>query len=369
MKFHFFLYLFFWTLLIPKIFAQEDSTRSFFTDNLSVSGQFGAGFLMAHRGSLESLVNSYTSSFFFDIGKTTFGKKAWEQLYNYPTLGIGYYHGSLGNKDIFGHSDGIYGFIESPYFQEKTISFTYKFGFGLAYLNKKYDLNDNIYNVAIGSHVNYLINFSFDLRLKLLQDKLFLKTGLGFKHMSNGKTQTPNLGLNIFDWHITAGYYIGNRKSKIKKHIHQRKKHTFIAVIAGGLKEFTVPDLGKYFAGNTTLEYEYSIRNKISGGVGADVFYDGVVDKELSLLDDSESRTHAVRFGLHATYVIYYHKIGFIVQFGSYLAPYYRDDGYIYHRVGFRTKITKHLLANITMKTHWGKADIVEFGLAYFLSK
>lgn len=304
-----------------------------------------------------------------EIAKTTYGKKSWEQLYNFPSLGMGYFHGNLGNDEVFGIADALYGFIEAPYAPEKKVSFGYKFGFGLAHLSKKADLYQNIYNLAIGSHFNAFIHFSFDLKLNLMQNRLFVKTGLGFKHMSNGKIQTPNLGLNIFDWHLTTGYYFGRRIPQIYKPLPIRNKHTFMAILAGGVKEFTEPNLGKYFAGNTTLEYEYAIQNKISVGLGTDLFYDGVVDKELSQNDDPKATVHALRAGIHASYIIYYHKIGFIVQMGSYIAPYYEGNGYIYHRVGFRAKITEHILANLTMKTHWAKADIVEFGLGYYFSK
>jgi len=369
MKLRFLALLFLIAFYFQFAFGQHDSARYRFKDNLYFSAQLGSGFLIAHRSSLAPLVNSYTQSLFVEIAKSSFGKKAWQQLYNYPSLGIGYYHGSLGNNDIFGHSNGIYGFIEAPYFPEKKVSFTYKFGFGLAYLSKKFDLYDNIYNVAIGSHINYLIVFSFDFKFNLLHNKLFIKTGLGFKHMSNGKTQTPNLGLNIADWHLTAGYYIGERNSHITKSIERRNKQTFMLIVAGGLKEFTTPNLGKYFAGNTTFEYEHAFKTKISFGTGLDIFYDGVVHKELNQKEDNNAFAHAIRYGLHGTYVIYYHKVGFVIQMGTYIAPNYKDDGYIYHRVGFRAKITEHLLANLTMKTHWGRADIVEFGLGYYVSK
>jgi len=369
MKLKTFLYLLILISIHQTSIAQNDSIKYKFTDNLYISGQYGAGFLIAHRGSLESLVNTYTYSFIVEVAKTSYGKKAWEQLYNFPSLGIGYFHGNLGNDEVFGIGDALYGFIEAPYSLEKKLSFGYKFGVGVAYLSEKADLYDNIYNLAIGSHINAFVHFSFDIKLNLLQNRLFIKTGLGFKHMSNGKIQTPNLGLNLLDWHITSGYYFGRRIPQINKTLPIRDKNTFMVIIAGGPKEFTEPNLGKYFAGNTTIEYEYSIQNKISTGLGADLFYDGVAHKELDTEEDSKPGLHATRFGIHASYIIYYHKIGFIVQMGSYIAPYYKDDGYLYHRVGFRAKITNHLLANITMKTHWAKADIVEFGLGYYFSK
>ena len=369
MRLKFILSLSFILLLVQLSFSQKDSLKYSFSDNLYVSGQYGGGFLIAHRSSLEPLVNTYTHSFLLEIGKTSYGKKSWEQLYNYPTLGLGYYHGNLGNDDIFGTTNALYGFIEAPYFPEKKVAFGYKFGFGLAYLSEKFDIDKNIYNVAIGSHINFFIHFSFDGKLNLLQDRLFIKTGLGFSHMSNGKTQTPNLGLNILDWHLSMGYYLGQRIPHYSSNFPKPSKHLFMFIVAGGFKEFTEANLGKYFAGNTTIEYEYSVGNKINWGLGSDIFYDGVVHEELIQKNDTKASQHATRVGLHASYTIYYHKVGFIIQMGSYIAPYYTDDGYIYHRVGFRVKISKNLLANLTMKTHWGRADIVEFGLGYYFTK
>ncbi len=350
-------------------FAQKDSSKVKFSDNLFISSQYSRGILLAHRESLSSLIKDYTTSVLIEVGKSTYGKKPWQELYRYPSLGIGYFYSTLGNDDVFGKMNALYGFIDAPYFQQGVFNFDFTFGFGLAYLNKKYDLEDNIYNIAIGSHINYFVRFSFDFKANLLDQKLYIKTGLGLNHSSNGKIQTPNLGLNLADWHLSAGYYFGRQNTRIKQAFPKREKHTFMFIAAGGLKEFTEPNHGKYFAGNTTFEYLYSVMKKSSWGAGADYFYDGVVNERLIQSRDSNPFLHAGRLGIHATYSINYGKIGFIVQLGTYIAPYYKDDGYLYHRIGFRAKLTKHLLANVSMKTHWARADIVEFGLGYYFTK
>jgi len=355
--------------LFSKVQAQNDSLKHKFSDNLFISAQYGGGILLAHRASLASLVNEYPYNFSIEIGKSTWGDKSWQQIYKYPSLGIGYLHTSLGNETIFGHADAVYAFMDSPYFRKGQFSFNFKFGLGLAYVSNKFNLEENIYNIAIGSNFNYLVHFNFDFKYNLLDDKLFLKTGLGFNHMSNGKMQTPNLGLNLLDWHLSAGYYLGQRKNRITKKIQKRDKHIFMAIVSGGVKEFTEPNLGKYFAGNITLEYEHPVGNKIAFGAGTDYFYDGVIHQKLIDLDDTKASLHAGRLGVHASYSINYSKISFIVQLGVYINPYYKDDGLIYDRIGFRYKITNHIVLNTTMKTHWGRADIIEFGMGYYFSK
>jgi hypothetical protein len=351
------------------LFAQPDSTKNKFIDNIYISSQFGKGLAVAHRSSLQPLVKEYPSLLHIEIGKTTYGNKSWQNLYNYPSLGIGYYRSTLGNREILGTCNSLYGFIETPYYTERKITLQYKFGFGLAYLDKTYNLDNNIYNSAIGSHINFFVHLSFDAKINLYNKKWYLKTGIGLTHMSNGKTQTPNLGLNLIDFHINTCYYFGDRINNIPKKKHYRKPHTFIGIITGGFKEFSAPNLGKYFAGSTIIEYEYAIKNKLSVGTGFDCFYDGVLHKTFKNENDPSALRHAIRTGIHAGITYYFGDVGFVLQVGSYIKPYYQDISPIYKRFGLRAKINKHLIANLSLKTHWAKADIIEIGLAYYIEK
>ena len=335
-------------------------------DDFFIDIQYGAGITTAHRPSLTSLIKEYPYILNFEIGRAMNGNKAWHQLFNYPYLGVGYAHFTLGNNEVFGNANTVYGFIDVPYFPEKKLSFDYKIGFGLSYLSECFNVKNNIYNFAIGSHLNVYFNLAFDLKYHLLKNRWTIGTGIGFIHSSNGKIQSPNLGLNVLDFHLSSRYFFGKRRPKTSKEYSYSNKHTFMIIGAGGAKEYSAPNKGKFFAGNFTTEYEYRNSNKISWGIGSDVFYDGVLQDEYKWENDKVPFLHANRAGLHLTYAFHYHKVDFIIQMGSYLFPYNTDDGYFYHRVGFRVPISKHILANLTMKTHWARADIVEFGLGYY---
>ena len=45
----------------------------------------------------------------------------------------------------------------------------------------------------------------------------------------------------------------------------------------------------------------------------------------------------------------------------------YDMDNELYHRVGMRYQFDNGLLLNMVLKTHWAKADYVEYGIGYTL--
>jgi hypothetical protein len=57
--------------------------------------------------------------------------------------------------------------------------------------------------------------------------------------------------------------------------------------------------------------------------------------------------------------------MNFILGMGVYLRDVYNPDGRLYHRIGMRYHATKHWSANLVLKSHWAKADYVEYGIGY----
>ena len=48
-----------------------------------------------------------------------------------------------------------------------------------------------------------------------------------------------------------------------------------------------------------------------------------------------------------------------------YLRDRYRPNGPLYHRIGFRYQLKNGLYGNVTLKSHWAKADYMELGIGY----
>lgn len=348
--------------------AVQDSLGFFRNRNIFVSAQMAKGYLLAHRTSLSAVSKDYTNSLMIELGTKTIGKKAWQSVYNNPSLGMGYFHSTLSNNEVLGKANALYAFIEVPYFLEKKWVLTYQFDGGLVYATKTFDLDDNVYNQAVGSPISAFLRFSYDLKVNLFKDKFIFKTGLGFTHISNGRTKMPNLGLNILDWHFYLAYNITPQQKRLTPKPCLRKKHTFIGLVSAGGREESIGD-GQSFAGNITFEYEYAVRNKSAWGLGLDMFYDDVMREELQQDGESKPTLYANRIGTHVSYAHYYGKIAYIVQLGYYTLYHYNPNLPFYFRIGLRAKASKHLMLNISLKTHLARADILEFGLGYYFSR
>jgi signal transduction histidine kinase len=71
------------------------------------------------------------------------------------------------------------------------------------------------------------------------------------------------------------------------------------------------------------------------------------------------------QIGAYTSYILPLDRLRFIVGMGVYLKDRYDMDNEIYHRVGMRYECENGLLFNLVLKTHWAKADYVEYGVGY----
>ena len=58
-------------------------------------------------------------------------------------------------------------------------------------------------------------------------------------------------------------------------------------------------------------------------------------------------------------------RLSFDLNYGFYVSGLDKSDGSVYHKLSVRYDVTKNIFANITLKTHWGKADYIGWGIGY----
>ena len=337
-----------------------DSTLSSF----DISANYHYGFIIAHRTTIVPLQQDHTKSFELAIRKNTFGKKTWQQLYHYPAVGLKYLFIDLGNPQHLGTGQALIPFIDLPLNKNERAKLSFNFGWGIGYIEKPFNKDNNYKNIAIGSRWNSAIGFSTDLKLKLLK-KIFLNTGISLTHFSNGSLSTPNLGVNVASVKVGITHGLGKGKPFIRDSLPPFEKKIRNSIYAaGGVKQIYPvygPDYYVFILSAARLK---QFNRKKAIGFGIDVHYDESVTHKLK--DDSVSDsgfTSGIRAGINCTYEFIFSDFSITEQFGGYIYSKLKSEGTFYNRLGLRYQFTKKYFACFNLKSHWAKADFFEWGI------
>jgi hypothetical protein len=315
------------------------------------------------------LIQDDIYAFDLSVSFPTYGKNYWEKLYNYPRTGIGYSYWSLGNDEVFGKAYVLYSYISIPFFKRtEKLSFNYQLSFGGAYLPKIFDIKKNHLNRAIGSHTNIYIHLGIDGKIRLFP-RCEMIIEVGTTHFSNGKTRSPNYGINAGSFSLGFNYILNNNSTTITEPEIPwiGKRYVQSVIYSTGSKVYDNLLGKRYFISSVSYNLERYINHKRKIGLGADFFYDGSISEALASEDGTPERDFAklIRFGLHASYAIRYKQIVMGIQIGHYLYSKYTDISLIYNRISIQYLVTKNLVGSVAIKSHMGKADFFEWGLGY----
>lgn len=360
--------LFFSLFCSTNLFSQTDSLPNIFF----VQANADYGFIFEHRPSISYNVNGHIPALRLKFGKSTYGEKNWEELYNFPDLGFGYYYADLRNKEVLGNVNALFFFIDVPYIRKSNFNFSYNLEMGAAYLNKPFDINNNYINTAIGSHLNAYINLGLVLDLKL-SDKIILSNSLNLTHYSNGKFSLPNLGLNVINAQVGIKYKISKNISVIEKQISKKSKYKNMLYVnlSAGVQQVKLSTDKKYLCNSLNINYGKILNKKKIIGVGLDFFYNDGFYVSLNSADytNEHNKSYNYRAGMHIGTDMVFNKFLFTIQAGYYIYSKDKSTEIVYNRFGIIYKLTNHLTTNLTLKTHLVKADYVEFGLGYYFLK
>lgn len=328
-----------------------------------------SGFIMPHNRSIDYMTSEYVNAFHLNLVRETDGDKLWEKLYGYPSLGFGFYHGSLGNNHVYGKSYSLYSYFEAPAFRYPDLfEINYRLSYGLSYVTKTFELYRNYNNIAIGTHLNLHFNLMLNLIIPFNNHfKLF--SSAGFTHFSNGKIKSPNKGLNV----VSGGLGIRYMFSPAEKEAFDpesippvKKKNHYTIIWSNGIKDYSRFDQNKYYIYSLAFNYHRKYKHWGQWGTGLDLFYDG------SLINLTETRSgggffnkNLYRLGLHGSQEFLIGDFSLGLQLGYYLYSKVFYITNIYSRVSLKYKITPFLLANISLKSHNANAEFIEFGVGY----
>ncbi|CAN5558124.1 acyloxyacyl hydrolase [soil metagenome] len=350
---------------MSSCFAQEtDSVCTPGTWSLSIKMQYG--FLMTHRPTIIYLQQKHTRGLEINYLRGVDGQTSWMTDYNQPLLGFGFQYFNLGNPTELGNAYSLFPEIMFPLSHHHHLRSMIKFGLGIGYVTKPYDIKENYKNLAVGSKLNVAITTGLQFRI-FSSDKLQIITGADFSHFSNGASNIPNAGINIVTANLGVNYYFGNPSTTIcRPVIPANKKWETSSYIGFGIKDIYPPQGPKYAVVFNTTDLLYHATQKSLFGGGFDFILDQSLKHRLELDSVFLSNAKAgTRIGIHGSYGLRVGRVTGVFQTGYYVYNKVTEDGNIFSRLSLRYFLNDNYFVCFNLKTHFAKADYFEFGFGY----
>lgn len=330
-----------------------------------------------------------------NIGQQCSGNKKWHQLYGYPTTGVAFIYGIMGNDDIIGRNFAVLPNLSFTTKKYRRWGFQWKVGMGFAFFTKKSDRVTNPENQLIGTTMTNMAVGSFDFRYNLSPYTTLL-LGVSGIHYSDAHFRLPNIGINFPAVNLSLKYFPSGRPKLYKNDsLPDYANKILLNVRLGfGANEFggsLHPTGGaKYpiYTGSLFISKRYSHKNNVQLGIHINyhtAFYDFIVQQEVY---DNNQRIRAFtgqiflghefiigHFGLLTQLGIYFYNPffkkhqemqGYSKGFGNWIKSYNSNKIGVNYYFMNPMKTTKHkVYLGLYLKANFGQADFAEMSVGY----
>jgi hypothetical protein len=357
--------IFFLLLFFPwQAIAQEPS-------GIIAGGiNFHSGYNLPFYKALDYIIEDKVRAFDLSLGFEGKGRDIWEESFNDPRTGFGYSFWKLGNDKILGSAHAFYGFMNAPLKRFGKLTLNIQCSAGAAYLPLKFDIDENHLNRAIGSHMNVFIKLGADARFRIMPNAE-LVFGAGLSHFSNGKTASPNYGINTGTISAGMNYLFRSPGStEVKPQFEKSQplpRFTRSINLSAGTKVYDNLLNKKYLSSSVTFNIEKNFSYVSHAGFGAVIFYDSSIKEALKVekgLTGSDFK-RLIRLGVHASYICRYKNFIAGIQLGHYLYSKYKVMTNVYNRISVQYLFTDNIAFSAAVKSHFGKADCLEYGITF----
>ena len=378
---------------------------------------------------------AYPAGMHFGLELPSQQQRPWQQYLNNATVGVGLTWLDLGHE-MLGHSFSLY-----PYILLNAISTDYfkmrlKVAGGLAAVTEHWytqeDQNPDHYyeptvNTIFGCTLNVYLNAGLQLSVPITK---YLDAGaeFGFIHMSNGRTNMPNIGLNALYGSVGVTATFNSEVKKKPVHFPDQPYGWALNITgSAGSQQSDIADPHKFLISSFHAGTVYHVNNWYAVGLGLDVFYNDAVTKNTSrnlycdgdFAEDTDeddikdlfydcltcgdekdidyTTAQKIRAGISLNNEFKFGDVTAVVDWGVYFYNPSRHIYYNYHqdmtkagkvatkrpllynspygagseeashyiRFGLRYRLFDNLYLQASCKTHLHIAEFVEFGVGY----
>lgn len=354
-------------LTVSTLYAQTRAKLPRYNDHLEL--MLFRGFIMMHDQKIGHLIKSHPQGFKLNYIKNTNGKKYWEAHYGYPDLGVSFSYQDYRNPSL-GHSIAMIPYISFFPLRTARSSIKWNMGTGVAYHTQPHHQTDNNLNIALGSALSSALYVGFQYQLKITSS---LKGGLFFHvdHYSNGGIKKPNSGINLVQSGFSISYSL--KKEELQRQSWEKKPLSDKKVYLSVLPSISFKELGRG-GGEAHPSYNLSVSvNKPLSTVsiinfGLDGHYD-IAMKRWIAEEDLEEPQDFKSASIHLGHELMVDRFSFLVQLGYH---FYRPETTLafrdfFQRYGLRLYMTPKIALSGSLKTYFGKAEQIEWGLLFRL--
>jgi hypothetical protein len=362
--------LHFWFLLIcisTGIKAGYSQEEKEYTDAFQINAI--GGYILPHSPNIIQLIQGPTQGFMASWERQTYGKKEWEEAYNYPSFGASFIKQDMGSPEL-GSVYSLHGDYRFFFFKRKL---SFQIGTGIGYVTNPFHPDENPKNAAYGS----TITGSFYAGLHYRKERLFnspfgIQAGIFLMHYSNGKSKSPNTSTNNYGIQFGINYQLeeefpGFKKGNYPDFKPEGVKFNFMA--SSGVNDIGVIGLSQNLFFTFTAYADKRLNKKSSIHFGSELFLSQSVKEFIeyrSVAYEGEGITGNEdwkRVGLFAGHELFIGKLSLITQVGYYV--YYPVDYNMqyYTRFGLKRYLTDTVFVSLMLKTHLAKAEALEYGI------
>lgn len=350
--------LFFCWLFVTFPFLSRAQDSFFERNALGVQGHYGSFITMAPKARyIKDSYSAFGEIYFENSGRLNQTKKP------KPLWGSGLIYGQTGSRQYLGRMAAAFAFTHLPFIQKKYFYSGLRIGAGIGWIEKPYDKNVNFKNTLIGTHLNGYFNFLFLNEIRVRPD-VFLNAGFSFTHLSNGGSTLPNLGLNVPAF--TAGVRYGGSRQRMSKTRTDslNKKISVSLYTTAGWKQAPWIDSKRYFINTLGVEVSRRFAYASQYGGGVISFYNPSLEYDPSQITSVKRDISKYQAAVYGSYEHFVGRFSVPLQIGYFI---FNPDDFspVFQQVGVRYHLSHHLVSEVLLKTHGGKADLLHAGIGY----
>lgn len=353
--------------------VRADSIDTIRNRNLQVELRTSWSFTVCHHEEMQ-LFRAHFPIFELSLQQTTYGSRTWNQLLNYPAIGVTVIYSGVGGMPEIGSIFGAYPYMSFNFLKSRKNMLNARLGVGVGYATKIWDARDNPKNTFLGSHFNALFSINLEYS-RVLSQRWQLSFYTGMTHMSNASSRCPNNGINLWQFGLSGRYFLKQPRERLPLETIDNKqyrswKSSNISWYVSFL--YSLKDIDEYMGYGrhwSVYNLQFNVMKRVSQmskvGIGLDLVYDET-DKEVLRFNGIRYKPiEILKPGVNVAYELVLKSTSFLFNFGCHVGGKEMCEGRIYQKLNLKQNIGDYFFLTFGLTTHWGWADYLGFGVGF----